>query len=161
MVRGELSKENSRSNQSISRRCPIARTDNYLLVERDAIDEDEPIRFVLNVSDVVCRNPMDPRKTLVLKHGKVHFDIFTNTKSFFSLWILDNLGDSCLLDLPENERKPFTNAFELLNHVTYQFLFAEQTEENLTNALMRMEKVQSSDDPQPRKRLKPCTEGGL
>mmetsp|Transcript_31673 Transcript_31673/g.52251 ORF Transcript_31673/g.52251 Transcript_31673/m.52251 type:complete len:90 (+) Transcript_31673:2-271(+) len=69
-------------------------------------------------------------------------DVFTNTQSFYVLWIQDDLDEHTLLYLPENERKPFTNALQLLSHATYQYLFAEETEASLTNVLRRMDKVQ-------------------
>lgn len=106
------------------------------------------------MSDIVCRNPTDKRKTLVVKHGKIYLDVFTNTQSFFVLWIQKDLDDHCLLYLPESERKPYTNARELLSHATYQYLFAEETEEILTNALKRMTKVASKEQLRTkRKRL--------
>jgi hypothetical protein len=121
----------------------VARTSNYLVVERNASDTDDPICLPLHVSDVVCRNPGDAHKTLYATHGKLHMDVFTNTQSFFVLWIQDDLNEHTLLYLPENERKPFTNAMQLLSHATYQFLFAEETEASLANVLRRMDKVQT------------------
>jgi hypothetical protein len=123
----------------------VARTDNYLVVEREASATDDPIYLPLHVSDVVCRSPGDPRKTLQATHGKLHMDIFTNTQSFYVLWIQDDLDEHTLLYLPEDERKPFTNAMQLLSHATYQFLFAKETEASLANVLRRMDKVQVLD----------------
>ena len=55
--------------------CPVAKTDNYLFVRREATEEDEPCQVKLAVSDMVVR-PGDQLKTFYAAHGKLHFDIY-------------------------------------------------------------------------------------
>jgi hypothetical protein len=125
-----------------TRHCPVARTVNYLQIERDASDDEAPIIHPFHVSDFVCRSHLDQPKTLILEHGKLHLDVFTNTHSFFVLWIQKNLDDDCLLFLPAIERRPYTNAVELLSHPTYQFLFIDKAEDSILCALRRMDNAQ-------------------
>jgi len=133
--------------------CPVSKTDNYLVVERDANADDKPANLVLHVSDIVCRaNTDDKRKTLTAPHGRIHMDIFTDTKSFFVCWIQDDLDDHTLLFLPEEERQPYTNVQELLGHPTYQFWFGDGTEANLSRVVKRMSMTKPT---RPRKRARP------
>jgi hypothetical protein len=117
--------------------CPIAKTDNYLLVERDATEEDEPVELPLHVSDIVCKPGMKP-KTITVAHGKMHIDVHTDTNSFFVLWIQQDLDDHTLMFLPEQERKPYTSVEELLAHPTYQLLYGGDATKQVTKALKKM-----------------------
>jgi hypothetical protein len=67
------------------------------------------------------------------------------------LWIQDDLDDNVLLYLPENERKPYTNAVQLLSHETYQYLFSDECGESLANCIARMEKVSAQQQGRKRK----------
>eukprot|EP00542_Grammatophora_oceanica_P006712 CAMPEP_0194063152 /NCGR_PEP_ID=MMETSP0009_2-20130614/79583_1 /TAXON_ID=210454 /ORGANISM="Grammatophora oceanica, Strain CCMP 410" /LENGTH=445 /DNA_ID=CAMNT_0038715171 /DNA_START=87 /DNA_END=1424 /DNA_ORIENTATION=- len=134
--------------------CPVSKTDNYLMVENDASEEDEPVTLPLHVSDIVCKRPGDERKTLRVKHGKIHIDVWTDTNSFFVLWIQNDLDDRTLLYLPEEERKPYTNVQELLNHPTYQILFGKDTATTLSKAVKRMNS-QVQKGPATKKRRRP------
>ena len=118
--------------------CPVSRTDNYLIVERNANEQDEPVQVKLHVSDIVCRKPTDQRKTIRSPHGKIHLDIFTDTNSFFVCWIQDDLDDETLMFLPDSERVAYTNVKELLSHPTYQYWFSEGTQANLTRVVKKM-----------------------
>ena len=133
--------------------CPVSRTDNYLVVGRNAREDDPPVSLQLHVSDVVCRKPNDARKTLTLEHGKIHLDIFTDTNSFFVCWIQDDLDDDTLLALPRAERKEFTNVQVLLRHPTYQYWFADVTQANLTRVVKRMSMTKPTT---PSKRPRPA-----
>ena len=105
--------------------CPVSMTDNYLTVERDAEPEDEPCVIPYRISEYVVSGDGKPLGNLSVPHGKIAFDIFPDTRSFFVLWIQENLEDEILLRLPEEERAAYTSASEVLNHPSFH-LFEDQ-----------------------------------
>ena len=122
--------------------CPVAKSDNYLVIKRDATDKDRPVRLYLRVSDLVCR-PGDRRKTFILPHGKIWFDVYTDTRSLFVLWVQQDLEDSTLLYLPQEERTPFTTAKEVLEHPSFQQLFEDDVESMVLSAVAQMKHSQT------------------
>lgn len=61
--------------------CPVARTDNYLIVRRDAEETDDHHRLELKVSSITCKRVYDEHdeynkenlRTISVPHGKIHF----------------------------------------------------------------------------------------
>lgn len=113
--------------------CPVARTDNYLIVRRDAEETDDHHRVELKVSSITCKrvnNDHDGYKenlrTISVPHGKIHFDIFCDTKSFFVLWILDDADEDSLLRLPKDERAPYTSVATVIHNKVFNRFFSNQ-----------------------------------
>ncbi len=106
--------------------CPVAKTDNYLVVEKSCKDTDEPFKLPLKVSELVFNNKHGSNKTVVkAPHGKIQFDIFPDTKSFFVLWVQEDKDDSTLMHLPEEERMNYTSATQVMHHPVFNSLFQE------------------------------------
>lgn len=105
--------------------CPVSMTDNFLVVKRDATDTDEPLPVPYHISEMVVSSGTQPRKTMTVEHGRIHFDIFPDTRSFFVLWIQEDLDEETLLHLPEDERAPYTPATRLLVHPSFA-MFRDQ-----------------------------------
>ena len=105
--------------------CPVSKTDNYLIVKRDAEEGDEPITLPLLISELVVTDPAAERARVVVPHGKLHIDLFPDTRSFFVLWVQEDLEEDTLLCLPSAEREPFTSAAYVLNHSAFH-LFKDQ-----------------------------------
>ena len=107
--------------------CPVAMTDGYLVVSNDASEEDKPIKLNLPVSELVCTGPHSSKKTVTVPHGRIHFNVYPDTGSFFVLWVQhDQEDEEVLLYLPEDERIPYTPASEVINHPTFSALFPKQ-----------------------------------
>lgn len=138
--------------------CPVARTDNYLVVERDANDEDKPIILPIHVSDYVCRKADDECKTVHVAHGKFHVDVWTDTKSFFVLWVQDDVDDETIFYLPRAERVPFTSCVTLLRNRSFQLLFRDDTEMILARALSRMSSVEK-EESRPSNKMRKLDDG--
>ncbi|KAL7545297.1 hypothetical protein ACHAWF_008652 [Thalassiosira exigua] len=52
--------------------CPVAKTDNYLVVKREANDKDEPVELNMKVSDLVYKHRQGQMKAeLQALHGKI------------------------------------------------------------------------------------------
>jgi hypothetical protein len=60
--------------------CAISLTDGFLVVERDATEEDEPYNLKLHVSDLTAKHR---GAVITIPHGKVRIEVFCDTKSFF------------------------------------------------------------------------------
>lgn len=105
--------------------CPVSMTDNLLRVERDATSDDEPIVIPYRVSEHVVSGAVTHLETMTVPHGRIDFDIFPDTRSFFVLWIQRNLPDQTLLHLPQEERAAYTSAAEVINHPAFH-LFRNQ-----------------------------------
>ena len=105
--------------------CPVSMTDNYLTVERDAHSDDEPCQLSYRISEHVVVDPLVPRNSLTVPHGKVHFDLYPDTQSFFVLWVQEDLDEETLLCLPHHERSAYTSAAEVINHSAFH-LFSTQ-----------------------------------
>lgn len=105
--------------------CPVSMTDNFLVVERDASPTDTPLEVPYRISEMVVTSGSDPRRTLRVEHGRVHFDIFPDTRSFFVLWIQEDIEEDELMFLPLEERSPYTPATALLLHPSFA-LFRDQ-----------------------------------
>jgi len=104
--------------------CPVALTDNYLVVKGDAVEGDSPVKLKLNISDLVYRHKKGKTKAeLHVPHGKIIFDLFPDTNSFFVLWIQQDLGDKILMHLPSEERSAFTSATKVIHHPVFNALF--------------------------------------
>ena len=123
--------------------CPVAKTDNYLFVRREATEEDEPCQVKLAVSDMVVR-PGDQLKTFYAAHGKLHFDIYPDTGSFLVLWVQKDLDEHTLKYLPAEERPEFISAKQIIEFPTFQVLFQKDVESMLLVALQKMK--QKSND---------------
>ena len=112
--------------------CPVAMTDNYLEVERDAREEDAPWSLPYQVSEMLSPvgqmelgGVVGATKTLHAPHGRIHFDIHPDTRSFFVLWVQRAVDEDRLLHLPAEERAPYSSASEVINHSAFH-LFADQ-----------------------------------
>jgi class 3 adenylate cyclase len=104
--------------------CPVALTDNYLIVKGDAVDGDPPVKLKLNISDLVYRHKKGKTKAeLHVPHGKIQFDLFPDTNSLFVLWIQQDVGDKILMHLPSEERSAYTSATKVIHHPIFNALF--------------------------------------
>jgi len=145
--------------------CPVARTDNFLVVQRKATEEDEPYRLDLRVSNVVCdaqtcsplprpeRGDTDDTdgatdaeyrsrlKTLTVPHGKIHFDVLPDTNSFFVLWVQEDADDDVLMRLPEEERESYTKASSVIHNPVFNEFFADQVVSSQPDALLSIQNV--------------------
>lgn len=121
--------------------CPVAGTENYLCIERNAGVDDEPITLHLDVSDLK-RGQGRTIKTVFAEHGKIHFDIFTNTQSFFFLWICEDKDEASMRYLPSEYRPAFTEAHEILRNPAFHELFGDTLETRLSAALRQMQLVE-------------------
>lgn len=87
-------------------------------------------------------------------------DVFTDTKSFFVLWVQDDLDDETLLFLPREERKPFTTCMQLMHNTTFERLFSDDTEMILARALERMSKIEEEEEePKKSNKLRKLEDG--
>mmetsp|Transcript_14243 Transcript_14243/g.29928 ORF Transcript_14243/g.29928 Transcript_14243/m.29928 type:complete len:899 (+) Transcript_14243:95-2791(+) len=106
--------------------CPVAKTDNYLVVEKPCEETDEPCKLPMKVSELVFNHKHGTNKTiLTAPHGKIQFDIFPDTKSFFVLWVQEDKDDTTLIYLPEEERVTYTSAAQIMHHPVFNSLFQE------------------------------------
>lgn len=106
--------------------CPVAKTDNYLIVRKKCKEDDEPVKLRMKVSDLVHSHKSWNNKTILHSpHGKIQFDILPDTGSFFVLWIQKDLDDKTLMYLPENERTSYTSAAKVMHHPIFNALFQE------------------------------------
>ena len=79
----------------------MAKTDNYLVVRRKSQESDKPINLRIMVSDLVYTHKKNQNKTvLTVPHGRIQFDVFPDTKSFFVLWVQKDEDDQKLMYLP-------------------------------------------------------------
>ena len=107
--------------------CPVAKTDNYLVVRRKSEENEEPVTLQMKVSDLVCNHHMKSEKTvLTVPHGRIQFDVLPDTKSFFVLWIHNDEEENKIFYLPKDERDLYTPASKVLHHPIFNALFQEQ-----------------------------------
>jgi len=138
--------------------CPVAKTDNYLIVEREAKQDEEPHCCKLRVSDVMCDPPTFPMKgpidiagtaaehrshlkTLTVPHGKLHFDVYPDTRSFFVLWVQEDCEDDTLMRLPEEERQVYTKATSVIHNRAFNKLFSDQIVSANPDAMLSIQNV--------------------
>jgi len=106
--------------------CPVAKTDNYLVVERKAKETDPVFKLNMKVSQLVYNHKRGQRRAeLRAPHGKIQFDIFPDTRSFFVLWVQKDVDDKTLMYLPEDERQLYTSATRVIHHPIFNALFQE------------------------------------
>ena len=105
--------------------CPVSMTDNFLVVNRAANVDDAPLEVPYHISEMVVTSGEQERKVLEVEHGRIHFDIFPDTNSFFVLWIQEDLDEDTLLHLPQSERGPYSSATRLIHHPAFS-LFRDQ-----------------------------------
>ena len=105
--------------------CPVSMTDNFLVVERQATENDAALEVPYHISKMVVTSGTQERNTLHIEHGRVHFDIYPDTNSFFVLWIQEDLDEDTLLHLPQEERADYTSATSVMHHPTFS-LFQDQ-----------------------------------
>ena len=110
--------------------CPVAKTDNFLVVKRDVAETDTPIKLKMKVSQLVCkhskRGPCNTKKaTLEVPHGMIEFAILPDTRSFFVLWVQNDVDDEVLMHLPQDERSGYTSAAVVMHHPVFNALFQE------------------------------------
>ncbi|KAL7541318.1 hypothetical protein ACHAXR_010801 [Thalassiosira sp. AJA248-18] len=106
--------------------CPVAKTDNYLVVKRQTRDDDKPVQLNMKVSELVHTGQNGKtKKELHVTHGRIQFDIFPDTRSFFVLWVQKDVDDKKLMFLPEDERPNYTNATKVIHHPIFNALFQE------------------------------------
>mmetsp|Transcript_19849 Transcript_19849/g.42591 ORF Transcript_19849/g.42591 Transcript_19849/m.42591 type:complete len:802 (-) Transcript_19849:65-2470(-) len=106
--------------------CPVAKTDNYLVIKRKASDKDKAVHLHMKISDLVYSHKKGKKKAeLEAPHGKIRFDIFPDTRSFFVLWVQKNTDDKTLMHLPEDERSPYTSAAKVIHHPIFNALFQD------------------------------------
>lgn len=120
--------------------CPVSMTDHLLTVERDATDDDVAVVVPYNISEFVATGAVTNLRNLTVPHGRIHFDIYPDTRSFFVLWIQHNLSEETLLHLPQDERGPYTSATEVISHPTFH-LFDDQIVPLASNPLSIREVV--------------------
>lgn len=136
--------------------CPIAMTSSFLQIERACTDEDEPYVLRIHVSDILHRTGRN-RKTLKAPHGKIYFDIFTDTHPFFICKmnkVEDDPGGSSLLDsmnndiLPPERRRAFTSAQTVMDTSAYLNLFESTEDEtfHFNSAVKKMSLDASASD---------------
>ena len=106
--------------------CPVAKTDNYLVVKRKTSEKDEAVQLNIKVSDLVHNPHNGKKKILEASHGKIRFDIFPDTQSFFVLWVQEDVDDTKLVYLPEEERTGYTSASKVIHHPIFNSLFQER-----------------------------------
>lgn len=107
--------------------CPVAKTDNYLVVRRKSNETERPVTLRMKVSDLVCKHPMGKeRAVLTVPHGRIQFDVLPDTKSFFVLWIQSDEDSKKLMFLPQEERDIYTPASKVMHHPIFNALFHEQ-----------------------------------
>jgi hypothetical protein len=107
--------------------CPVAKTDNYLVVRRKSNETEKPVTLRFKVSDLVCKHPMGRDKAvLTVPHGRIQFDVLPDTKSFFVLWIQNDADEKKLLYLPQDERDLYTPSSKVMHHPIFNALFQEQ-----------------------------------
>jgi len=112
--------------------CPVAMTDNFLEVRRDSKEDDLPVRLKLPVSSIVA-NETGPLTTLSVPHGKINFDIFPDTMSFFVLWLQKDVDDEIIKYLPKEERQPYLSAANVLHHPCFLRYFPSQVLRNVSS----------------------------
>ena len=106
--------------------CPVAKTDNYLVVQGEARECDKATKLRLNVSDLVYNHKSrTKRRVLEVPHGKIQFDIMPDTRSFFVLWVQSDEDSKALMHLPEEERPCYTSASRVLHHAIFNSLFQD------------------------------------
>lgn len=105
--------------------CPVSMTDNFLVVERAANEDDDPIELDYRISEMVVRDATSARPVLTVPHGRIKMNVFPDTRSFFVLWIQENEDEDVLMRLPADERKSYTSAAQLINHSAFS-LFSSQ-----------------------------------
>ena len=106
--------------------CPVAKTDNYLIVQGKADETDKAVSLNMKVSDLVYSHKKGKTKAVLqVPHGKIQFDIFPDTRSFFVLWVQKDAEDKALMHLPEDERSPYTSASKVIHHPIFNALFQE------------------------------------
>lgn len=120
--------------------CPVSMTDHYLVVERDSTESDDPHVLDYYISEMVVTDPYADRKVVSIPHGKVHFNLFPDTRSFFVLWVQENLDEETLMCLPDQSRMGYTSAQELINHPSF-YLFEDQIVPQGTHSLEMSEVV--------------------
>jgi hypothetical protein len=91
------------------------------VVERDATEADEPYLIKIHVSDLCYSG--GPRKVVTAPHGKVRMEVFCDTKSFFILWIQQNVNDDILFYVPPEERPTSCSAMVIMSHPSYKTLY--------------------------------------
>ena len=107
--------------------CPVAKTDNYLVVRRKSNEYEKPVTLRMKVSDLVCNHSLRKEKTiLTVPHGKIQFDVLPDTNSFFVLWVQSDEDEEKLLHLPHEERAVYTTASKVMHHPIFVALFQEQ-----------------------------------
>mmetsp|Transcript_13322 Transcript_13322/g.31492 ORF Transcript_13322/g.31492 Transcript_13322/m.31492 type:complete len:770 (+) Transcript_13322:541-2850(+) len=106
--------------------CPVAKTDNYLVVRGEARACDEATKLRLKVSDLVYNHKSSTKRRVVeVPHGKIQFDIMPDTRSLFVLWVQSDEDSKTLMHLPEEERPNFTSASRVLHHSIFNSLFQD------------------------------------
>lgn len=105
--------------------CPVSMTDNFLEVGRAATEHDEALVVPYHISEMVVSSGSQERKVLSVEHGRIHFDIFPDTRSFFVLWIQQDVDEETLLFLPDDERSPFVSAATVMLHPAFS-MFEDQ-----------------------------------
>ena len=106
--------------------CPVAKTDNYLVVKGHAGEGDPAVKLSVKVSDLVYNHKKGRMKAeLQAPHGKIQFDIFPDTRSFFVLWIQKDDDDKRLMHLPEEERCIYSSAAKVIHHPVFNSLFRQ------------------------------------
>ena len=139
--------------------CPVSKTDNYLVVERNAEENEEPHCCKLKVSDVVCQPSTFSRrgsndviagaaadhhsqlKTLTVPHGKIHFDVYPDTRSLFVLWVQEDCDDDVLMRLPEEERSSYTKATSVIHNRAFNRLFSDQVVSANPDSMLSIQNV--------------------
>jgi len=110
--------------------CTISMSDVFLVVERDATEADEPYTLKVHVSDLDYRG--GPRKIVTVPHGKVRIECYCDTKTFFILWVQQNVDTDQLFYVPPEERPVSSSALQVMSHLSYRALY-EGTEEEAQN----------------------------
>jgi hypothetical protein len=109
-------------------RCPVADTDNTLVVRAAAEPDAPPCSAVLRVSELEAK----PDEVIEVPHGCVNLRIHPDTKTFFALWIMNEAEDDDALTLvavppDEGRQDAFVSAADIARHPAYAELFERGT----------------------------------
>jgi hypothetical protein len=102
------------------------------------LDIDEPYNLKLHVSDLYYKG--GDLKVITVPHGKLRFDVFCDTKSFFILWLQQDVNDLELFYVPVEERWKSCSATVVISQMSYKILFegTKYEAEEFSNALAQM-----------------------
>lgn len=106
--------------------CPYSRIDCRFDIERDATDDDKPLRRKICVSEMRKSEIGKKHKIIKLEHGKVRLDFVSDTDSISVLFWFHDMDDELAYRLPEADKNPVTTATHCIHHPSFKYLFSDQ-----------------------------------